>query len=563
MVDVASTFTSTLKLAKGIQVNCSNLELSSQARKQLTDIYMKFLEILEQKGKQASLKIALSSVSKADFQDWYEYATQILLKLATRSTWLRMSTIREDDLLMLQISIQIMSVFNALKCAFETDYLSALASLVDARKAPNLPCAKVAETVCWTVHMAIATDSKQNPKYTPESWSGNKLFKKLEECGLLGQFVRCSASYPAEGVLGFGEGVLIVYESIIQHKTVVGRFQIGQPCGDTLNAVLKGTDGHALKSKKVVGYLQTLSKMAEMVNDFTTNAGAFDEKGHRRKMCRHCNKAEDDPNFQRSLKSCARCKQAFYCSRECQEMDWKVHKRHCKASPVSAERSSGLPSDIISNFSAKNSQEILANIAVVCIETGTKPCDIILLVDTEPGKDGSTAPAFMEPPEFRTVPFHDLLRENETQTSGAFLSNECVRGLKMHQSNRTSDQLVSVLKYPGGDQVSKFQARLPSGHHEMFGAEMVIAVIEFLYCGQFGLLAQIYQGRDHQIAVKQRLCLPVNHDVHDFIRTNPNQKMATVAYMMANLKRFGATAKSIPKVGNVKEDVERMFGTST
>lgn len=146
--------------------------------------------------------------------------------------------------------------------------------------------------------MAIATDSKQNPKHTPESWSGNNLFKKLEACGSLKQFARCSASYPAEGVLGFGEGVLVVYESIIEHKIIVGGFQIGQPCGDTLNAVLKGTDnGHALKIKKVVGYLQTLSKMAEIVNDSTTNAGAFDKKGLRRKMCRYCNKAEDDPNF--------------------------------------------------------------------------------------------------------------------------------------------------------------------------------------------------------------------------------------------------------------------------
>jgi hypothetical protein len=75
--------------------------------------------------------------------------------------------------------------------------------------------------------------------------------------------------------------VLVVYESIIQHKTIVGRLQIGHPCGDTLNAVLKGTDGRALKSKKAVGYLQTLSKMAEIVNDSTTNAGAFDEKGLR------------------------------------------------------------------------------------------------------------------------------------------------------------------------------------------------------------------------------------------------------------------------------------------
>lgn len=47
------------------------------------------------------------------------------------------------------------------------------------------------------------------------------------------------------------------------------------------------------------------------------------------------------------------------------------------------------------------------------------------------------------------------------------------------------------------------------------------------------------------------------------LQQTPTTKMATVAYMMANLKRFGATDKSIPKFGNVKEDVQRMFGTST
>lgn len=179
-------------------------------------------------------------------------------------------------------------------------------------------------------------------------------------------------------------------------------------------------------------------------------------------MCRHCNKAEDDLNFQVSLKSCAGCKQAFYCSRECQKTDWKAHKRYCKAAPVSDTKASGLPAGIASSFIHKNTTEMLANIAVVCIESGTKPCDIIVLIDTEPGKDGSTAPAFKEPPEFRTLPFHELLRKNKIQTDDTRLSKECIRALKMHQSNRTSDQLLSMLKYPGGRFQTKHRARLPS-----------------------------------------------------------------------------------------------------
>ena len=164
MIDVASAFASTLKLAKGIQVNCSYLELSNQTRKQLENMYVKFLAILEEKGKQTSLKIVLSSISKADLQEWYEYATRIVLNMATRYTWLRMSTVHTDELLMLQISIQVWGVFDALKCAFGKDYFSALASLVSARKAPTLPCAEVAETVCWAVQMVLCTDSTQNPK---------------------------------------------------------------------------------------------------------------------------------------------------------------------------------------------------------------------------------------------------------------------------------------------------------------------------------------------------------------------------------------------------------------
>ena len=203
-------------------------------------------------------------------------------------------------------------------------------------------------------------------------------FKKLESCGLLVQFVGCSASYLEEGVLGFGEKVLKVYESILRHRTVVGMFQRGQPCGDTLKSVLNGTDGHVLKSKKVVGYLRTLSKMAEIAND-SINTSSFDEKGYRRTMCRNCNKAEADPNFQKSLKACSRCKQIFYCSRECQTMDWKVHRHHCKPSPLSSEKTSTLSKDIITNFISRNGPEILAKIAIVCIETGTKPCDIIVL----------------------------------------------------------------------------------------------------------------------------------------------------------------------------------------
>jgi hypothetical protein len=49
-------------------------------------------------------------------------------------------------------------------------------------------------------------------------------------------------------------------------QATAGRLQKGQSCGDTLNKILKGNGWHVWERGKV-GYLQTLSKIAEIFND--------------------------------------------------------------------------------------------------------------------------------------------------------------------------------------------------------------------------------------------------------------------------------------------------------
>ena len=43
----------------------------------------------------------------------------------------------------------------------------------------------------------------------------------------------------------------------------------------------------------------------------------------KRKLCEQCNKVNGD-------KRCGGCREAYYCSQECQRLYWKVHKSHCK-----------------------------------------------------------------------------------------------------------------------------------------------------------------------------------------------------------------------------------------
>jgi hypothetical protein len=48
------------------------------------------------------------------------------------------------------------------------------------------------------------------------------------------------------------------------------------------------------------------------------------------RACRHCKKREpDDATPEQKFKRCSRCRDAYYCSPECQPADWKHHKLQC------------------------------------------------------------------------------------------------------------------------------------------------------------------------------------------------------------------------------------------
>lgn len=48
------------------------------------------------------------------------------------------------------------------------------------------------------------------------------------------------------------------------------------------------------------------------------------------RMCGGCRKT--DMELQKPLQKCTNCKRAFYCSKQCQQLDWKNHKKCCKLS---------------------------------------------------------------------------------------------------------------------------------------------------------------------------------------------------------------------------------------
>jgi mitochondrial splicing suppressor protein 51 len=69
-------------------------------------------------------------------------------------------------------------------------------------------------------------------------------------------------------------------------------------------------------------------------------------------QCAHCNKTQ--ASLGRRLKRCAKCRNAQYCDRTCQQNHWKQHKKACRstanAQPNSTSTSSSNPASAWKNL---------------------------------------------------------------------------------------------------------------------------------------------------------------------------------------------------------------------
>jgi len=95
------------------------------------------------------------------------------------------------------------------------------------------------------------------------------------------------------------------------------KFKSGEPCGDTLRAILDGKDGSRRPRDVVLQRLQIIEHWAQKINSY----GSFITITR----CHKCFKEDAMESFM----VCSRCKIAYYCSEECQKAHWKLHKKLC------------------------------------------------------------------------------------------------------------------------------------------------------------------------------------------------------------------------------------------
>ena len=90
---------------------------------------------------------------------------------------------------------------------------------------------------------------------------------------------------------------------------------------------------------------------------------------------------------------------------------------------------------------------------------------------------------------------------------------------------------------------------MPISGHEAYSDKAVDAFVAYLYKGNLTFLKQMFPREDQQIAIKKILAPEHNEKIETMVECMPNKNLKGAVYLMAAVKRFGGTKKSLQKFG--------------
>jgi len=441
-------------------------------------------------------------INSSEIEYWLDHVITELKELTKDPRWQRTGVLENHDAFILNPCVYMFMKDVPVLLAFKKGFFQVLNDFIVACKFPALPCADVAETICLLTSNALCSCMLNEMS----TWNAEKVFKKLESCGMLMQFIRCSTVPQLHDLHHFPLSVDRFYSELYSCTMLIKkRFGKGKPCGDVIDAILKGEDGHQKNRPKIIKKLEAIASLAKILQPRT-----FDEKDSKvrsesLKMCRHCNKSDISAEFQMSLMTCSRCKQAFYCSRECQIMDWKIHKSQCATRTKSEEKTFNASLEVASNFVKRYYQNIMKKIVEVCDKTGLTKSDLLLELDFSLDANGF-APALRDPPEFKIKETRRYFEGPRPNLPDWFHKNErnikgSISCLKENFEKMTENHLLCFVHHTGRAACYRIQCRTggDNGTH-MFSEVALDSFRSAIHYKDFDKLTKIFKDASHMKA---------------------------------------------------------------
>ena len=257
----------------------------------------------------ASTEKIASGIPESELLTFIEQTRKTFKTLSTDRNWLSSGTVSMWHELFLGTVVFFSRHLSFFELFHANEGMEAVAKFYASRKKNATPSKSVTSSIIRLINNILYAFDQQGVFL-------EKAFAILEKTGILGQFIRC-VPVSAE----FSDDIVTMLLKCLQ--VVKKKLKSGTPTGDILDAVIAGKDGPINEEAK--SSLVRLQSLARLSNDnYDTMRSA------KLKICRHCDKIETRDGAIKLMK-CQRCKETYYCSRECQVADWKRHKKMCKA----------------------------------------------------------------------------------------------------------------------------------------------------------------------------------------------------------------------------------------
>lgn len=380
-------FTSKLEeIRKLRKKESNNKQLNAHDEMKLDELYEFIVDI----SRCADQETFQAKILESEIHDWLDYIIVEIESFTKRKNWIHSGVLLPGDLNVLKFFRNAIGNYVVpIDLIFESTFLQVLANFIEARKGNGraLPCEYVCDIIFSMVSciLELAIDRK--------GWTTEKTFKKFESSGILQQLLRCS-TVPA---IGPGLDNFFVLLGCCT-RLVTRKFKIGEPCGDTLKAILDGRDGSTNIQPEIRWKLQGIARLVEYM-DLTDYKASLVAK------CISCSKTG---TLEAPLLCCSRCRVVWYCSRECQRAHWKIHKVYCKKlTAVERDRSMSLRM-ALDRFVEQSLEAVLEEVVKRSIATGLEANDLTVELNFMPNAEG-IIPALQVPPIFEIVPTRDYI----------------------------------------------------------------------------------------------------------------------------------------------------------
>ncbi len=481
-------FSSLVQQVDDIRNQCE--PLTKEQKGNIKSHYM-MLKLFAQNASPKAFKL----IPASEIECWFDHAINMLQFFSTSPRYIMTGVLDEHELYILKGSCSLVSHVKALDISFKKGFLKEIANFLAAPNAPLMPSAEIADSIFFFVYnVKIMCEGY---KVQGEQWNSEKFWNFLESTGLLLQFIRTS-TIPQPN--GDDPDLFVLYDDIIKCLPVLKKkFKRGKPCGDAVRKILSGEDGSRVEREKVLIYLSNLTKMVDAIQPNSSNT-FFNMSS---KMCRYCSKPEDSEDFEGTLMKCSRCKNAYYCSKECQKKDWKMHKKFCMLADKQDKKNKQARANAAFTFLDENYTSIMEKFIEVIDMSGKSREDFLLELDFFPGENGC-APALKDPPEFNIKDIRGYIEGNRPNLPDWFPVNyevnasNTVQMIRAQHQRMTPDHLLCLVRTPScGLSAYRILLRISQFHeHNKFSNETIKAYKKAWKEGDFGPLSEIFGAQN-------------------------------------------------------------------